>query len=396
MSLLVRGGKAFVDGKFIESDILIEEGKISRVGENLSGDEYIDAKGMLVLPGLIDPHVHLREPGATQKEDFKTGSQAAIAGGFTTVLDMPNNPIPTTTKERYDEKIRLAKEKAICDVGFFFGGTDDNFDEVKKTDPPFMKLYLGKTTGELLLKKPDSVRRHFESFPKDRPIVLHACHDSEDEEENLRETYEIQERAIALALMVGRRIHIAHASTKKELTLAHKYPNVTAEVAPHHLFLSDKDIERLDGMQYVYPPLRSEQKRLMLLSAATLADCIATDHAPHTVEEKEDGAAGFPGLETSLALMFNACEHGFLDKIWVVQRMSEKPAELFNLKGKGKLEPGFAGDVTIVDHKKEWEVDPRLMYSKCKWSPYEGMKLKGKVHTVIRGGKVVFEEYKII
>ncbi len=396
MSLVVKGGKAFFDGKFQEADVLIVDGKISKVGANLSGEETVDAKGMLVLPGLIDPHVHLREPGATQKEDFLTGSQAAIAGGFTTVIDMPNNPIPTTTKERYDEKIKLAKKKAICDIEFFFGGTDDNFDEVKKADPPFMKLYLGKTTGELLLKNPDSVRKHFENFPNDRPIVLHACHHSEDEDENLRITYEMQERSIALAVMMGRRIHIAHASTKKELTIPHNYPNVTAEVAPHHLFLSDRDIERLDGMQYVYPPLRSEQKRLMLLSAATLADCVATDHAPHTVEEKEDGAAGFPGLETSLALMFNACEHGFLDKIWVVQRMSEKPAEIFNLKGKGKLEPGYAGDVTIVDHKKEWKVDAQLMHSKCKWSPYEGMKLKGKVHSVIKDGKLVFEEYNLI
>lgn len=394
MSLLIRGGKAFLGDKFSEADILIEDGKISSVGHNLSGDETIDASGMLVLPGLIDPHVHLREPGATQKEDFRTGSRAAIAGGFTTVMDMPNNPIPTTTKERYDEKIRLAKEKAICDVLFYFGGTDDNFDEVRKTDPPFMKLYLGKTTGELLLKDPDSMRRHFENFPKDRPIVLHACHDSEDEEENLRITYEMQERAISLAVGMGRRIHIAHASTKKELTMAYGHPNVTSEVAPHHLFLSDNDIERLGQMQYVYPPLRSEQKRLMLLSAATLADCIATDHAPHTVEEKEDGAAGFPGLETSLALMLNACEHGFLDKIWVIQRMSQKPAEIFNLEGRGRLEPGCLGDVAIVDHKKVWKVDPQLMQSKCKWSPYEGMELKGKVHTVIKDGVPVFEEYR--
>lgn len=396
MSLLVKGGKAFFDGKFQEADVLIIDGKISKVGPNLSGDEVVDARGMLVLPGLIDPHVHLREPGATQKEDFITGSRAAIAGGFTTVIDMPNNPLPTTTKARYEEKIKLAKEKAICDIEFFFGGTDDNFDEVKKADPKFMKLYLGKTTGELLLKDPDSVRKHFESFPKERPIVLHACHHSQDEEENLGKTYEIQERAIALAVMLDRRIHIAHASTKKELTLPHSYPKVTSEVAPHHLFLSTNDYKRLGSMRFVYPPLRSEKKRLMLLSAATLADCVATDHAPHTIEEKEDGAAGFPGLETSLALMFNACEQGFLDKIWVVQRMSEKPAELFNLEGKGKLEPGFAGDVTIVDHKKEWVVDGRMMHSKCKWSPYEGMKLKGKVHSVIKSGKLVFEEYNLI
>jgi dihydroorotase len=393
MSLVIRNGTAFINGHFEKKDILIEDGMIAAIGSGLRGDETIFADGMLVLPGLIDPHVHLREPGDTYKEDFTTGGRAAIAGGFTTVMDMPNNAIPTTTKKRLDEKMRLAKKKAICDVLFHFGGTDDNFGEVRKADPLSLKLYLGKTTGELLLKDPASVGRHYDNFPFERPIVLHACGDSPHPETNVRETHDKVERAVALAATLGRSIHLAHASTKKEVLIAKRCPTCTVEVTPHHLFLSRRNAKRLGPFANVYPPLRTEQKRLYLWKALEMVDCIATDHAPHTVEDKEDGAAGFPGLETSLGLMLTACDKGLLDKIWVVQRMSENVARIFNLQKKGKLETGYAGDVTIVDPRKEWKVEGAKLQTKCKWTPFEGRKLKGKVHTVIKDGKPVYQEY---
>jgi dihydroorotase len=392
MSLLIKGGTVFLGEKFEKLDILVEGGKISKVGGALSGDETIKADDMLVVPGLIDPHVHLREPGDTYKEDFLTGSKAAIAGGFTTVFDMPNNLRPTITKERLDEKILLSK-KALCDILFHFGGTDDNFGEVKKADPQYMKLYLGHTTGSMILRKPDSLERHFAEFPKDRPITLHACDHREDEEENLKATYETIENAVALAKKYDRRIHIAHASTKKEILLAKKHAKCTVEVAPHHLFLSTNDQERLGQLRRVYPPLRSEKKRIHLWSALETVDCIATDHAPHTIEDKEKGAAGFPGLETSLALMLRGCAMGLIDKIWVFQRMSERPAEIFGLRGKGKIMPGFIADIAIIDPKREWEVLGSEQYTKCKWSPFDGMTLKGKVHTVIKDGKPIYENY---
>lgn len=395
MSIAVKGGLAFLGDKFEKKDILIEDGKISQVGTDLRGLETIDASGMLVLPGLIDPHVHLREPGATQKEDFRSGGRAAIAGGFTTVMDMPNNPLPTVTVERLKEKRRLAK-KALCEVLFHFGGTDDNFDEVKKADPPSMKIYLGLTTGELMLRRPESLERHFREFPHDRPIVLHCGSHKEGEEENMRETIAITEHAVSLAKRAGRRIHLAHASSKKELTIAKSYGKCTVEVTPHHLFLNAAFAKGIGPYGKVYPPLRTEKKRLMLLSAMELADCIATDHAPHTSEEKEEGAAGFPGLETSLALMLDACNKGLIDRIWVAQRMSHMVAEAFNLEGKGRLKKGYIGDVTIVDLKKEWKADPQRMESKCRWTPYEGKKLKGKVHTVVKAGVPVYQEYEFV
>ncbi len=396
MGLLIKNGTVFMGGKFSQRDILIEDGKIAKIGNSLKAEGPINAAGMLVLPGLIDPHVHLREPGDTYKEDFASGSRAAIAGGFTTVIDMPNNAVPTTTKERLDEKMRLARKKAVCEVLFHFGGTDDNFEEVKRADPQSLKLYLGRTTGGMVLKDPFSMEKHFLNFPKGRPIVLHACDHSEDEEQNLRKTYETVERAVAAAESQGRRIHLAHASTGKEIRLGKRYPGCTVEVAPHYLFLSREDRDRLGPYSSVFPPLRTEKKRIGLWSALELADCIATDHAPHTIEDKERGAAGFPGLETSLSLMLLGCQRGLIDRIWVAERMTSRVAEAFNIPKKGRIEPGYDGDVTIVDPKKKWKVVGTDLQTKCKWSPFDGMELTGKVHTVIRGGKVLYEKFQML
>jgi len=391
-SLVVKDGLAFIGGSFVKKDILVVGGAISSLGSGFSADCTINASGCIVLPGLIDPHVHLREPGDTYKEDFATGGRAAIAGGFTTVMDMPNNKVPTITAKRLDEKKRLAAKKALCDVLFHFGGTDSNFSEVKKAGPSSMKIYLGKTTGELMLHDASSLERHFTTFPRDRPIVLHASDDSQDEKRNLERTYANIENAISLASKTDRRIHLAHASTGREIMLARRWARCTIEAAPHYLFLSRGDLERLGPYGKVYPPLRTEQKRIGLWSALENVDCIATDHAPHTVEDKESGAAGFPGLETSVSLMLDACNRGLLDRIWVAERMSCRVADAFNIKNKGRLEKGFAGDITIADPKMEWKVDARELQTKCKWSPFDGKVLKGRVRSVIKSGKPVYVE----
>ena len=246
------------------------------------------------------------------------------------------------------------------------------------------------------LENPDSLKRHFLNFPNDRPVVLHACDSSPDPEKNLKKTHEITEHAVTVASEVGQRIHLAHASTKKEVMIAKRYEKCTVEVAPHHLFLSQKNWENLGLMKRVYPQLRREQDRIMLMSAFEKFDCIASDHAPHTIEEKQDGAAGFPGLETSLALMFDACHRGLMDKIKVTQMMSENAARIFNIENKGKIKKGYVGDITIVDPKKEWKIAGNRMETKCRWTPFEGRKVKGKAHTVIKDGKLVFTDYMFI
>jgi dihydroorotase len=396
MSLVIKGGKAFVKGEFIQGDILIEDGIIKEIASGLKGEETINADGLLVLPGLIDSHVHLREPGGETKEDFRTGTQAAVAGGFTTVIDMPNNSIPTTTKDRLEEKRALAAEKALCDVFFHFGTTDSNFDEVIKADPLSLKVYMGHTTGELMLKEEGSLERHFSNFDADKPIVVHASHHSKNEEENLEKTYKNEEFAIKIAEKYNQKIYLAHVSAAHEVDVFGKYQRATFETAPHYLFLNSQDAERLGDFGTVYPPLRSEETRKGLWGVLEHIDCIATDHAPHTKEDKKAGAHGFPGLETSLSLMLDAYHRNLLDLGWIIERMSSRPADIFNLKGKGRINQGYQADITLVDLKKEWTVKEEELFTKCRWSPFEGRKLKGKVHSVIYKGKKIFEEGEFI
>ncbi|MFH1221655.1 MAG: dihydroorotase family protein [Candidatus Micrarchaeota archaeon] len=390
--LAIKNGLVFYKNKFVNLDLAVEDGKIAAIGKNLKADEHFDAVGLLVLPGLIDPHVHLREPGAEYKEDFATGSRAAIAGGFTTVMDMPNNPQPTVSVARYREKQQLAA-KAVCNILFHFGATDANFGEAKKAGAGSMKIYLGKTTGELFLKQPDSLEKHFASFNGN--FVFHAAVPAANEPQEIENTCGNINAVGLLAKKYKRKAHIAHVSAAAEAIAAKKH-KLTAEVAPHYLFLSTKDAEKLGFRGTVYPNLRSDGIRRKLWDELPTIDCIATDHAPHTLEDKQKGARGFPGLETSLAVMLQAYSERLLSLEWLVAAMSEKSAAIFGLKGRGKIEKGAAADITLVDLKKEWTVDGSELETKCKWSPFEGKKLKGKVKAVFVGGKLIFDGYSFL
>jgi dihydroorotase (multifunctional complex type) len=391
MSVLIKGGKVFYEGRFSESDVFIEYGKIKSVGKNIEkADETYDAKGMLVLPGLIDPHVHLREPGAEYKEDFRTGTQAAVAGGFTTVVDMPNNPFPTVTIAALAEKETLARKKAVCDVRFHFGATDHNFDEVKRAATAVsLKIYLGKTTGELYLRNPKSLERHLENY--DGQFVFHASGDGKTEQEQLDATFRNIELIGSLSIKHRRRSHIAHASTGKEVALSKSF-HLTVETAPHYLFLDSNDAKKLGYKGTVYPNLRTGGPE-SLWNKINEIDCIATDHAPHTIEDKKNGAHGFPGLETSLGMMLTAYHSGKIGLEWIVEHMSGRPAEILRLEKIGKIKEGFHGDVTILDPKKEWTVKGDRLYTKCGWSPFEGKKLKGKVKSVFCRGDLIFDDF---
>ncbi len=391
-SLLIKNGKIFIEGKFEDKEILIDDGRISKIGGKLNADREIDAKGRLVIPGLIDPHVHMREPGAQYKEDFETGSKAAIAGGFTTVLDMPNNNPPTTTYTRLMEKKRLA-EKALCNVGFHFGATDDNQREVRKVNPSSMKMYLSKTTGELLLRRPRTLEKHFSNIFPSTVLVFHA-NSTGPEEQAIVETMENIDRIGGLSQKYKRKIHIAHASCGAEVKLSKSY-GASVEVAPHHLLMNSADAKRLGCKGSVYPELRSEELRQSLWDSFDLIDCMATDHAPHTLEDKQEGAHGFPGLETALGLMLDAWNHKLINIEKVVEMMTSKPADIFNLQKVGRIKKGFFGDITIIDPKKEWIVKEEELYTKCGWSPWDGKKLKGKVETVIIRGKQIYEDGKV-
>ncbi len=378
-----------VSKRYIE----IENEKIKRIKNSVNRNEkIIDGKGMLLLPGLIDPHVHLREPGFEQKEDFYTGSLAGIAGGFTTLIDMPNNLKPTINLERLNEKIALAK-KGQCDIFFHFGATENNFKEIKIADPMSIKIILGQTTGNLLIRDYKIVEKHFENFNKKRPIVIHAedqkyIEDTKDD--GPLASWIADEKICNLAEKTKRVIYIAHSNTAKEVEIAKKHKKVLVEVAPHYLFLSKKDYPKLGFRRGVKPSLREESYRRGLWKKINDIDCVGSDHAPHLLKEKEDGAYGFPGLETSFHLFIDSFNKKNVELDWIVEKMCKNPAKIFNIKNKGEIKKGNFADFIFVDLKKEWILKEEELNTKCKWSPYDRWKFKGKVFGAMHKGKIKY------
>jgi carbamoyl-phosphate synthase/aspartate carbamoyltransferase/dihydroorotase len=334
---------------------------------------------MIRLPGLIDPHVHVREPGGTHKEDWSTATSAALAGGFTAILAMPNTRPPVTDAESLALAIDAARVKARCDYAQFLGAGPDNLDQVADLAPHTagLKMYLDQTYGPLRLDEMTLWMDHFERWPREMPIVAHA------ESRTLA-------AVILLAELFDRPVHLAHVSLREEILLIRKAKErglkVTCEVAPHHLYLTRDEIPGMGpGRGEVRPRLASSQDRDALWENLEVIDCFATDHAPHTLQEKdgENPPPGFPGLETALPLMWMAVEDGRLSLQGLVERMSTNPRRIFNL-------PEQSDTWIEVDETEDWTVEGAKMISRCAWSPFEGWKLKGKVkRVVLRGREVV-------
>ncbi len=381
--MILKNARVFINGEFMEKDITIEDGLISEIGTAKSSRDVFDCKGMHLLPGLIDPHVHLREPGDMKKEDFTTGTSAALAGGFTSVCDMPNNRVPITTKERYLEKQALVKKKAKCNVFLSMAGVDENYSEVKDAQPTFLKLYLGHTTGGLIIEDERVISKHFGKFAKDKPLVVHS--------EDIKMTH----RLVRYARTYENRMHLAHAHTADQVRTVKTLPRGSVEVAPHHLFLDKKYCRKHKELCEVKPPLQKPEVASDLWTVLQKVDCIATDHAPHTLADKKEGAFGFPGLETSLAVMLKGYFEGKYTFEWLIDCMSRNPARIFNLEKRGMIEVGNHADLTLVDLHKEWTVKGEELETKCKWSPFEGWTLKGKAHSVWVGGKQKMEEFEV-
>lgn len=352
------------------------------------------SNGRYKIPGVIDCHVHFREPGGEWKEDFASGSRAAAAGGVTMVLDMPNTNPPVITQEILDAKRVLADEKSVIPVGLFFAATD-NLQELETVEGVVgFKVYMGKSTGELLAEG-GSLRRIFEiARDRDLPVVVHA----EDEERIRARAAEFAERteprvhclvrdnecarlaveaALKLREEVGNRLHIAHMSTAEEVMLvrAHKCQELSCEVAPHHLFFTMDDM--VDSKLKMNPPLRSQKDQDALWAAIVdgTVNCISTDHAPHTLEEKLQGIwdapAGVPGVEFMLPLMLNAVSEGRLTLERLVELVCIEPARIFRLQNQ------IANASAIVDMNITKTITRDMVKSKCGWSPYEGRTLKG-------------------
>ena len=402
------------DGKDVHGnkiELLILDDKIDKISEGFSEEEIknieknekleiIDLKGKTVMPGVIDVHTHMREPGITAKEDFATGSRACAKAGVTTFYDMPNTIPTTTTLEALRDKKKLASEKSIVNYGFHFGGSrNNNIDEIKKVleakEANTVKIFMNVTTGEMLIEDEDILKNVFKNS---KLVLVHA--------EN-----EMIDKAVEYNKNYGNGLYVCHIPSKEELKKVleakknselntEKHP-VYAEVTPHHLFLNEEIRESTDRNKMLLrmkPELRTKKDNEFLWEALNNGevDTIGTDHAPHLISEKlEKITFGMPGVETSLALMLNAYNEGKVKLEMIQKLMSENPARIMKISKRGKLEEGYYADVIAVDLDKEWIVGvDDTIESKCGWTPYENWKLKGKNVLTIVNGKVVYQNNK--
>ncbi len=336
----------------------------------------------ITLPGLVDPHVHLRDPGQTDKEDFLSGTSAALAGGYTTVMDMPNNVEPITTLERLEAKIAIARAKTVSDIGFHFGTLGDNFDEFPKVLDKVkgLKIYLNMTTGGFIIDKA-KLLEIYQAWPSDKPILLHA-------EEDVSDLVETTVRA------APKRTHICHISSRAELEFVMRAKDaglpITCGVTPHHLFLADKDAERLGAFGYMKPFLKPKTDQDFLWQHLDYIDVIESDHAPHTKAEKDSDKPpfGVPGLETTLPLLLTAEAEGKLTHEQLVDRLHVNPSRIFDIA---------TDDTTHIEvNMDEYEIKNEDLLTKAGWSPFAGRRVIGQVTKTVLRGQTVYENGRVL
>ena len=421
-SLLIRGARVLLpNGEFLVGDVEICEGKILRVAPSIatSGDREIMAKGLTLLPGVIDPQVHFREPGLEHKEDLFTASCACAKGGVTSFLEMPNTRPLTTTQAALDDKLSRAAEKCLVNYGFFIGATAENLPDLLSANPtPGIKVFMGSMHGQLLVDGEATLEAIFAAG--DRLIAVHA--EDQARINQRRQEFagisdvavhsQIQDNQAALlatqlALKLSnkyqRRLHILHLSTGEEAELLRqeKPSWVTAEVTPQHLLLNTSAYEKIGSLAQMNPPLREPRDNEILWQALLdgVIDFIATDHAPHTLAEKAQDypntPSGMPGVETSLPLMLTQAVQGRCTVAQVANWMSAAVAKAYKIPNKGKIAPGFDADLVLVDLDNYRMVVREEMVTKCGWSPFEGWSLTGWPIVTVVGGKVVFEKGKL-
>lgn len=417
MSLLLKNVRMILaDGSLYHGDLLAGDGRIDRIDRAIDSDaeHRIEGNGRLLLPGIIDPQVHFREPGKEYKEDLGTGSWACARGGITSFLEMPNTSPTTTTQERLQDKLDRAASKCVVNYGFFIGATADNIEELQRAHPACgVKIFMGASTGDLLVSDPDVLDRIFREVP--RLIAVHA----EDEARIQSRGKQFRDRsdpqvhselrdnecarlataqALDLSRRYRRRLHLLHLNAAEEVALlkADKPAWVTAEVTPQHLFLSTAAYDTIGMRAKQNPPLRSEADRLAMWAGlrSGLIDLIATDHAPHLLSEKEQdywhAPAGMPGVETSLPLMLTAAARAEVTLAEVVRWMSSAPAAAYSIPNKGRIAPGFDADLVLVDMEEIRPVRAETLATRCAWSPFEGWPLTGWPVTTIVGGQIAF------
>ncbi len=402
-----------------KGDIGVIGERIANIGlnENDSADEVIDCTGLHILPGVIDSQVHFREPGLEHKEDLLTGSLSAVMGGVTAVFEMPNTNPLTTSKEAFEDKIRRAKNRMHCDFAFYIGGTHENVDQLAELERlegcAGVKVFMGSSTGSLLVADDDGVGKILNA------ISRRAAFHSEDEyrleeRKNLRVENDpsshpvwrdvdcaliCTKRLVDLATKANKKIHVLHISTKEEIEFLAKHKDVASvEVTPHHLTLDETAYQRFGTLVQMNPPVRDKNHRSGIWAGVKngVVDVLGSDHAPHTLEEKQKpypaSPSGMTGVQTLVPIMLNHINNGEMSLERFVDLTSHGPNRLFGIVNKGRLATGYDADFTIVDMKKEETIKNSWINSRTGWTPYDGVKVKGwPVGTIIRGNKVMWQ-----
>ncbi|MFO1004985.1 MAG: dihydroorotase [Planctomycetaceae bacterium] len=420
MRTLIQHADLVLPSGIVRADLLIENGKILGIDppRNSAADEVVDATGLHLLPGVIDDQVHFRDPGLTHKEDLHTGSLACAKGGVTTFLEMPNTKPTTTSVEALHEKLALAATKSVVNYGFYIGATESNVPELasaKRT--PGIKIFIGSSTGDLLVDSQAALERIFAE------TTLPACAHCEDEatiaankarlgtlndvrqHSQLRDhkaAYVSTKRAIELAHRHNHRFHVLHVSTADELPLIRDHRNlITAEACPHHLLFHVGDYDRLGNLIQMNPSIKTSEDNAALWKALRdgVIQVIATDHAPHTLEEKAksypQSPSGLPAVENSLALMLDAMHRGECTLEQIVSWMCDAPARVWDIVNKGRIAEGYDADLVLVDLNKKQTVRNADQLTKCGWTPWDGVELTGwPVRTWVMG-QTVFQNGRV-
>jgi dihydroorotase len=428
---LIKNAKIVNEGKTFDGDILIENEIIKQIDVSISAKwpdvTIIDAEGKHVLPGAIDDQVHFREPGLTHKGNIETESKAALAGGITSFIEMPNTNPQTTTVEKLEEKFAIAAKTSSANYSFMFGGTNDNLDEILKVDETAvagLKLFLGSSTGNMLVDDPkvletifkstnmvisvhcedeatirENLKQHIEAYGEDIPIEKHPIIRSQEA------CYLSSSTAIKLAKKTGARLHVFHLSTGIETNLfTNKIPlkdkKITAEVCIHHLWFSSEDYKEKGTHIKWNPAVKSAEDRAQLWEALLddRIDVIATDHAPHTIEEKSNvytkAPSGGPLVQHALTAMLEMYHKGKISIEKIVEKMCHNPAILFDVKDRGYIKEGYYADLVLVDLNSPWTVKKENILYKCGWSPFEGATFKSRITHTILNGELVYHNFK--
>ena len=426
-SYLIKNTSIVNEGKILEGDVFIKSGRIEKIGTSISDNANfeIDATGKFLLPGAIDDQVHFREPGLTHKAEIYTEAKAAVAGGVTSFMEMPNTKPPALTQDLLEQKYKRAAQASLANYSFFMGTSNDNYEEIMKTDLSKvcgLKIFMGSSTGNMLVDDENTLSKLFRDFPG---LIATHCEDEATIKQNMADyrerfgedvpikyhplirsneaCYKSSSHAVELAKKYQTRLHILHISTEKEIglfdnTTPLKDKKITSEACIHHMWFSDKDYEKKGTLIKWNPAVKTKQDRDAVFAAVLddHIDVIATDHAPHTLEEKQNtyfsAPSGGPLVQHSIVAMMEFYHNSKISLEKIVEKMSHNPAILFRIKERGFIREGYHADLVLVDPNAPWTVSKENILYKCGWSPFEGQTFQSKVTHTFVNGKLVYED----